>query len=73
MAELTTTSTLAIDDLPEDLELSNGGFSSAERRRAPEEVRGVERGKWATAERMKGSRGFYSAAVSSDHSGLEWT
>jgi hypothetical protein len=67
------TSTLAIDDLPEDLELPNGGFSSAERRRAPEEVRGVERGKWATAERTKGSRGFYLAAVSSDHGGLKWT
>jgi hypothetical protein len=73
MAGSTATSTLAVDDLPEYLELPNGGFSSAERRRAPEEVRGVERGKWATVERTKGSRGFYSAAVSSDHGGLKWT
>jgi hypothetical protein len=33
----------------------------------------VERGKWAAAERTRGSRGFYTAAVSSDHGGLEWT
>jgi hypothetical protein len=38
-----TTSTLAVDDLLEDLELPSGGFSSAKRRRAPEEARGVER------------------------------
>jgi hypothetical protein len=31
-AESTATSTLAVDDLPKALELSNGGFSSAERR-----------------------------------------
>jgi hypothetical protein len=57
-AESTATSTLAVGDLPEALELSNGGFSSAEHRRVLEEVRGVERGKWATVKRTKGSRGF---------------
>jgi hypothetical protein len=33
----------------------------------------VERGKCATMKSTKGSRGFYLAAVSSDHGGLEWT
>jgi hypothetical protein len=73
MAGSMATSTLAINDLPKDLELPSGCFSSARRRRAPEEARGVERGKWVIAERTTGSRGFYTAAVSSDHGGLEWT
>jgi hypothetical protein len=47
LAESTTTSTLAVDGLPENHELHNGGFSSANRRRTPEEVRGVE-SEWAT-------------------------
>jgi hypothetical protein len=33
-----STSTLAVDGLPEDHELHHGGFLSATRRRTPEEV-----------------------------------
>jgi hypothetical protein len=53
-AKSTATSTLAVDGLPEDHELHNGGFSSEDRRRAPEEVRKVERDKW----RHRGARGI---------------
>jgi hypothetical protein len=47
------TSTLAVDDLPEDLELPSGGFSSTERRRAPEEARVVDRKQMRERERER--------------------
>jgi hypothetical protein len=43
-ARSTATSTLAIDDLLDDLELPGGCFFSARRQRAPADARGVERG-----------------------------
>jgi hypothetical protein len=43
MAGSMATSTLAVDDLTEGLELPSGCFSSARHQRAPEEARGVER------------------------------
>jgi hypothetical protein len=45
MARSTATSTLAIDDLLDDLELPGGFFFSARRQRAPAGEREVERGK----------------------------
>jgi hypothetical protein len=41
----TATFTLAVDDLPDDLKLPGGCFSSARCRRAPAGGREVERGK----------------------------
>jgi hypothetical protein len=52
MAGSTATSTHAVDDLREDLELPSGSFSSAERRQAPEAARGVGR------KQMRGRGGF---------------
>jgi hypothetical protein len=45
MAGSTATSTLTVDDLPDDLKLPGGCFFSARCRQAPADVRGVERGK----------------------------
>jgi hypothetical protein len=43
MVGSTATSTLAVDNLPDDLELPGGCFFSARHRRAPADARGVER------------------------------
>jgi hypothetical protein len=51
-ARSTATSTFAVDDLLDDLELPGGCFFSARRRRAPAGEWGVER------EQMSGERGF---------------
>jgi hypothetical protein len=64
---LTTTSTLAVDDLPEDLELPSGGFSSAKCRRAPEEARGVER------KQMRERDGFQRASPVYIQRGWVWS
>jgi hypothetical protein len=65
------TSTLTGGGLSDDHELHNGGFSSADRRRAPGEVREMERDKWRHRGEREIQRGFYTALVSLDHGGLE--
>jgi hypothetical protein len=62
-----TTSTLAVDDLPEDLEFPSGGFSSAKRQRAPEEAREVER------KQMRERDGFQRASPIYIQRGWVWS
>jgi hypothetical protein len=66
-ARSTTTSTVAVDDLTEARELPGGGFSSAKRQRAPEEVRGVER------KQMRGRGGFQRASPAYIKRGWVWS
>jgi hypothetical protein len=70
MVGSTATSTLAVDDLREDLELPSGGFSSAERRQAPEEARGV--GRKQMREREVASRGVPEFINGRGELGLRW-
>jgi hypothetical protein len=67
MAGSTATFTLVGEDLPDDLELSGGCFSSAKHRRAPEEARGVER------KQMRGRGGFQRASPAYIQRGWVWS
>jgi hypothetical protein len=67
MAGSMATFTLAGEDLPDDLELSCGCFSSAKHRQALEEARGVER------KQMRGKGGFQRASPAYIQRGWVWS
>jgi hypothetical protein len=52
MIRSTATSTLAVDDLLDDLELPSGCFFSDRHRRAPADAKGVERGQMSDMRRF---------------------
>jgi hypothetical protein len=65
MARSTATSTLAIDDLPDELELSGEGSVSDTRRQGPAGERECGESKWARGEASRRGLKLYTDGVSS--------
>jgi hypothetical protein len=62
---LLATFTVALDDLPDDLELPGDGLVSASRRGGPAGVREWRGGKWGRGEASRGGSRLITAGMSS--------